>query len=92
MLRAGREPFGPSSHLSRSGRERSHPQGRSAARSRASGLTRPWAEAMRGFDSGFGLGFVVGSLASFAAVWCKYFVFSSLSIRKGLVLTFREGR
>ena len=29
--RAGREPFGPSSHLSCSGRERSHPQGRSAA-------------------------------------------------------------
>ena len=31
MLRAGREPCGPSSHLSRSGRKRSHPQGRSAA-------------------------------------------------------------
>ena len=32
-------------------------------RSRASGLTRPLAEAIRGFDSGFGVGFVVGSLA-----------------------------
>ena len=32
-------------------------------RSRASGLTRPLAAAIRGFDSGFGLGFVVGPLA-----------------------------
>ena len=37
-------------------------------RSRASGLTRPLAEAIRGFDSGFGLGFVVGPLACTAAV------------------------
>ena len=61
---------------------------RHTRRSRASGLTRPLAEAIRGFDSGFGLGFVVGSLACTAAVWCKSFVFSSLSIRKGLVLNF----
>ena len=56
--------------------------------SRASGLTRPSAEAIRGFDSGFGLGFVVGPLARSAAVWCKAFVFSSLPIRKVLVLPF----
>ena len=61
-------------------------------RSRASGLTRPLAEAIRGFDSGFGLGFVVGPLARSAAIWCKAFVFSSLPIRKVLVLPFREGR
>ena len=36
-------------------------------RSRASGLTRRSAAAIRGFDSGFGLGFVVGPLASTAA-------------------------
>ena len=60
-------------------------------RSRASGLTRPWAEAIRGFDSGFGLGFVVGPLARSAAVWCKSFVLSSLPIRKVLVLPFRGG-
>ena len=59
-------------------------------RSRASGLTRPLAEAIRGFDSGFGLGFVVGPLARSAAVWRKVFVFSSLPIRK--VLVFREAR
>ena len=56
----------------------------------AGGLTRPLAAAIRGF--GFGLGFVVGPLARSAAVWCKAFVFSSLSIGKVLVLPFREGR
>ena len=61
-------------------------------RSRVSGLTRPSAAAIRGFDSGFGLGFVVGPLARTAAVWSKVFVFSSLPIRKVLVLPFREGR
>ena len=60
-------------------------------RSRASGLTRPLAAAIRGFDSGFGLGFVVGPLARSAAVWCKAFVFSSLPIRKVLVLPFAGG-
>ena len=59
---------------------------------RASGLTRPLAEAIRGFGLGFGLGFVVGPLARSAAVCCKAFVFSSLPIRKVLVLPFREGR
>ena len=61
-------------------------------RSRAGGLTRPSAEAIRGFDSDFGLGFVVGPLARTAAVWRKVFFFSSLPIRKVLVLPFREGR
>ena len=46
-------------------------------RSRASGLTRPSAAAIRGFDWGFWLGFVVGPLARSAAVWCKSFVFAS---------------
>ena len=59
-------------------------------RSRASGLTCPLAEAIRGFDSGFGLDFVVGPLARSAAVWRKYFVFSSLPIRKVLVLPLAE--
>ena len=40
-------------------------------------MTHPLAEAIRGFDSGFGLGFVVGPLARSAAVWCKSFVFAS---------------
>ena len=48
-------------------------------RSRASGLTRPLGEAIRDFR----LGFVAVSLARSAAVWCKSFVLSSLSIRKG---------
>ena len=56
-------------------------------RSRAGGLTRPLAEAIRGF----GLGFVVGPLARSAAVCRKSFVFSFLPIRKVLVLPFREG-
>ena len=60
-------------------------------RSRASGLTRPSAEAIQRFDYGFGLGFVVGPLAPSAVVWCKAFFFSSLPIRKALVLTFAEG-
>ena len=60
-------------------------------RSRASGLTRPLAEAIRGFDSGFGLGFVVGPLARSAAVWRKVFFFSSLRIRRVLVLCFAGG-
>ena len=60
-------------------------------RSRASGLTRLSAEAIRGFDSGFGVDFVVGPLARYAAVWRKSFVFSSLSIRKVLVLPFAGG-
>ena len=51
-------------------------------RSRASGLTRLSAAAIRGF----GLGFVAVTLSSSAAVWCKLCVFSFLSIRKALVL------
>ena len=54
-------------------------------------LTRPLAAAIRVFDSGFGVVFVVGSLARSAAVWCKAFVFSSLPIRKVLVLPFAGG-
>ena len=57
-------------------------------RSRASGLTRPLAEAIHGF----GLGFVADPLVRTAAVWCKVFVFSSLPIRKVLVSPFGEGR
>ena len=47
------------------------------------------AEAIRGFDSGFGVDFVVGPLARSAAVRSKSFVFSFLPIRKVLVLPFR---
>ena len=84
MLQAGKEPFGPTSHLSRSGRERSHPQARAVAqrRSRVSGLTRPSAEAIQGF----GLGVVAVTLARSAAVCSKSFFLSSLPIRKGLIL------
>ena len=53
--------------------------------------TRLSAAAIRGFDSGFGLGFVVDPLARSAAVFRKSFVFSSLSIRKVLVLPFAGG-
>ena len=53
-------------------------------RSRASGLTRLSVEAIRGFDSGFS----GGPLACRSAVRSKSFVFSSLSIRKVLVLPF----
>ena len=53
-------------------------------RSRASGLTCLLAEAIRGFDSGL----LPGPLACSAAVLCKSFVFSSLPIRKVLVLDF----
>ena len=49
------------------------------------------AEAIRGFDPGFGVDFVVGSLARSAAVCSKSFVFSFLPIRKVLVLPFAGG-
>ena len=58
-------------------------------RSRASGLTRPLAEAIRGLILVLGVDFAVGPLARSAAVWRKSFVFSSLPIRKGLILPFR---
>ena len=70
--RAGRGPFGPTSRLSRSGGEESPGRAVVQRRSRASGLTRPLAEAIRGF----GLGFVVGPLARSAAVCSKSFVSS----------------
>ena len=51
-------------------------------RSRASGLTRLSAEAIRGF-------WLPRPLARRSAVCSKSVVFSSLPIRKGLILTFR---
>ena len=62
-----------------------------ARQTRPQEWTRLSAAAIRGFDSGFGLGFVVDPLARSTAVWCKSFVFSSLSIRKVLVLPFAGG-
>ena len=56
-------------------------------RSRASGLTRPLAEAIRGF----GLGFVVVPFPPFRRVYRKSFVFSSLPIGKVLVFPFAGG-
>ena len=44
-----------------------------------------------GFDSGFGVDFVVGSLARPAATRSKSFVFSYLPVRKVLVLPFAGG-
>ena len=44
------------------------------------------ATAIRGFDSGFWVDFVVGPPVCSAAVWFKSFVFSFLPIRKVLVL------
>ena len=61
-------------------------------RSRAGGLTHPSAQAIRGFDFGFRVDFVVAPLARSTAVWRKSFVFSFLPIRKVLVLPFRGGR
>ena len=58
--RAGREPFGHTSRLEPQPRGAVTRRAVAQRRSRASGLTRPLAEAIRGFDSGFGLGFVVG--------------------------------
>ena len=60
-------------------------------RSRASGLTRPLAEAIRGFDSGFGLGFVVGPLARSAAVWCKACCFQFFTYKEGFGFAFLRG-
>ena len=57
-------------------------------RSRASGLIRPSAAAIRGF----GVDFVSGSLARFAAICRKYFVFSSLLIKEGFGFVFCGGR
>ena len=57
-----------------------------ARQTRPQEWTRLSAAAIRGFDSGFGLGFVVDPLARSAAVFRKSFVFSYLSIRKGLIL------
>ena len=61
-----------------------------ARQTRPQEWTRLSAAAIRGFDSGFGLGFVVDPLARSAAVFSKSFVFSYLPLRK--VLVFREGR
>ena len=58
--RAGREPFGHTSRLEPQPRGAVTRRAVAQRRSRASGLTRPLAEAIRGFDSGFGLDFVVG--------------------------------
>ena len=68
-LRAGREPFGHTSRLSRSRRGEVTRRAVAQRRSRASSLTRPLAEAIRGF----GWGFVVGLLARSAVVFCKSF-------------------
>ena len=87
--RAEREPFGHTSRLEPQPRGAVTRRAVAQRRSRASGLTRPWAEAIRGFDSGFGVDFVVGPLARSAAVRSKSFVFSFLPIRKVLVLPFR---
>ena len=78
--RAGREPFG------HTGRLEPQPRGgvtrRAVAQRRSrGGLTRPWAEAIRGFDSGFGLGFVVGPLARSASVRCFFSVLYLLECR-----------
>ena len=62
-----------------------------ARQTRPQEWTRLSAAAIRGFDSGFGLGFVVYPLVRFAAVFRKSFVFSSLPIRKVLVLHFAGG-
>ena len=75
--RAGREPFGHTGRLEPKPRGVVTRRAVAQRRSRASGLTRPLAEAIRGFDSGFGLGFVVGPLARSAAVWCKSFFSAS---------------
>ena len=91
MWTGRKEPFGHTSRLEPQPRGVVTRRAVAQRRSRAGGLTRPWAEAIRGFDSGFGLGFVVGPLARSAAVCSKSFVFSSLSIRKVLVLPFAGG-
>ena len=53
-------------------------------RSRASGLTRLSAAAIRGF----GLGFVAVTLSSSAAVWCKLCVFSFFIYKEGFGFDF----
>ena len=90
--RAEREPFGHTRRLEPQPWGAVTRRAVAQRRSRASGLTRPLAAAIRGFDSGFGLGFVVDPLARTAAVCRKSFVFSSLPIRKVLVLPFAGGR
>ena len=62
-----------------------------ARQTRSQEWTRFSAAAIRGFDSGFGLGFVVDPLVRSAAVFRKSFVFSYLPIRKVLVLPFAGG-
>ena len=86
MWTGRKEPFGHTSRLEPQPRGAVTRRAVAQRRSRASGLTRLSAEAIRGFDSGFGLGFVVGPLARSAAVWYKSFFFSSLPIRKVLIL------
>ena len=54
-----KEPFGHTGRLEPQPRGAVTRRAVAQRRSRASGLTRPLAEAIRGFDSGFGLGFVV---------------------------------
>ena len=80
------KPFGPSTS---SRQVRSVPFAQADRRLSRGPVASPLAEAIRGFDSGFGVDFVVGPFARFAAVWSKSCVFSSLPIRKVLVLPFR---
>ena len=80
VCRAGREPFGHTSRLEPQPRGTVTRRAIAQRRSRTSGLTRPSAAAIRGF--------VVGPLGRSAALWRKSFVFTSLPIRKFLVLPF----
>ena len=90
--RAEREPFGHTRRLEPQPRGAVTRRAVAQRRSRASGLTRPLAEAIRGFDSGFGLGFVVGPLARSAAVWCKVFCFQFFTYKEGFCFAFCGGR
>ena len=90
--RAEREPFGHTRRLEPQPWGAVTRRAVAQRRSRVSGLTSPSRRRLSGgFDSGFGLGFVVGPLARSAAVCRKSFVFSSLPIRNVLILGFREG-
>ena len=80
---AEREPFGHTRRLEPQPWGAVTRRAVAQRRSRASGLTRLSAAAIRGFE--------LGLCCRSAAVWCKAFVFSSLPIRKVLVLPFAGG-
>ena len=92
MWTGRKEPFGHTRRLEPQPRGAVTRRAVAQRRSRASGLTRPLAEAIRGLILVLGWVLLSVRLPCSAAVWRKSFVLSLLPIRKVLVLSFLRAR